>query len=644
MNDPPPHVLPRRAHRRWPWVALLITLAIGFAVHAGLSSLDKSPTYDEPTHALSSWLIVNEGDFRVNPEHPALWKYVAGLPLLGQPLTVDLNSPRALEIFRVLERQWLFVIDTLYVANPVPADAQALMRRSRMMMCLFPLALALVVARWAWAWGGPVAAVLATLLLTLDPNFLGHGGLVTNDVAATLVLVLAGYLTWRLGLRFDLRTAAALALVCAAGIGTKFTCLLLGPMIGLPLLYRALDRSMPWRAGRRERLLGAISARLGAVLGFSVITAIAALLLLWPLYQFRGAPTREGLRFDDGYPRFLLGMNKMTARAQDADVPPLNDVELVRSMMDESTGPVNELFFQLAERHLVPQAWGYGLNYANARSVARSSFLMGEYSDSGFFTYFPLAMLFKTPTAMLVVLLVCAIGGGALAVRRVDDGAVRWKLVCLIAPPTIYFAVACAANLNIGLRHVLPVYPPMFVAAGVLMARALRSWSPARVLVPLAIVGLAVETLAAFPNYIAFFNAPVGGTRGGLDLLGDSNLDWGQDLPALARWQKEWRREHPDEPFYLSYFGTVPPATYGIDYINGFPGWEFDPRPPTRNLVGGVYAISATHLQAIYAPQLRTEMLSLRNSRPLAVINGTIYIYAMAPAPTSQPAQQPARE
>src|SRR5690606_12130113 len=124
-----------------------------------------------------------------------------------------------------------------------PADGEALVARARIGMAIFPALLALVVARWSWAWGGPVAATVAMLLLAFDPNFLAHGGLVTNDIAATLFFALAAYLTWRLGREFSWKTVALLGLACAGGIGTKFTCLLLGPMVGVCLLYRALDQS-----------------------------------------------------------------------------------------------------------------------------------------------------------------------------------------------------------------------------------------------------------------------------------------------------------------------------------------------------------------------------------------------------------------
>jgi len=73
---------------------------------------------------------------------------------------------------------------------------------------------------------------------------------------------------------------------------------------------------------------------------------------------------------------------------------------------------------------------------------------------------------------------------------------------------------------------------------------------------------LICETLSAWPDYIAFFNFPTGGELGGLAHLGDSNLDWGQDLKALAR----WRQNHSQLPLYAKLFESVDPAFYGLKY------------------------------------------------------------------------------
>jgi hypothetical protein len=165
----------------------------------------------------------------------------------------------------------------------------------------------------------------------------------------------------------------------------------------------------------------------------------------------------------------------------------------------------------------------------------------------------------------------------------------------------------------------------MYVAAGCVAAYAARMWGR-RAVIALAIGGavLAVESLSVFPNFIPFFNVAAGGARGGLALLGDSNLDWGQDLKLLA----EWQRAHPERPMYLAYFGLADPHYYGVRYTPLPGGYHYDPKPAWP---GGecVVAVSATYLQGILVePELYEQFYKkLAALRPTEVLGGTIYLY-----------------
>jgi hypothetical protein len=156
--------------------------------------------------------------------------------------------------------------------------------------------------------------------------------------------------------------------------------------------------------------------------------------------------------------------------------------------------------------------------------------------------------------------------------------------------------------------------------------------------------GLAAESLAAAPDYLAFFNAAAGGSRGGVRHLGDSNLDWGQDLPLLAAWQAR----HPDVPLYLAYFGVVDPAFYGIRYRNLPGGYPFGDVPSLPGEGPAVVAISATKLQCIYLGEdLLPFYRRFGRNEPTAVLGGTIYLYDLreplqraGPAPCGRPPRE----
>jgi hypothetical protein len=207
--------------------------------------------------------------------------------------------------------------------------------------------------------------------------------------------------------------------------------------------------------------------------------------------------------------------------------------------------------------------------------------------------------------------------------RRIVDG---WALACLAIAPAIYGISAMTTNLNLGLRHVLPLYPFIFIGIALVLGSLVRQWATIGAGVAgVLLVGLAVEALANYPHYIAFFNTAAGGRRGGIELLGDSNLDWGQDLPLLRKWQDE----HPDTPIYFSYFGMADPEYYGlrVKYLPSY--FVFHPTEVPAS--PGVLAVSATNLQGIYVGPTYRELMKYE---PTEVLGGTIYLYRY---PLTQP-------
>jgi hypothetical protein len=168
-----------------------------------------------------------------------------------------------------------------------------------------------------------------------------------------------------------------------------------------------------------------------------------------------------------------------------------------------------------------------------------------------------------------------------------------------------------------------------FVAIAVAFSRILAIWrTRALAASVLLVAALALESLAAYPNYLSFFNIASSRTVGGFALLGDSNLDWGQDLPQLAIWQQQ----HPRENLYLAYYGAADPAAYGIQYTNLSGGFFLGPPPQTPS-APAVIAVSATRLQGLYMNEdLRRWFATLRAQTPREILpGGTIYLFDHPP-------------
>ncbi|MEA2733607.1 MAG: hypothetical protein QOE14_58, partial [Humisphaera sp.] len=586
------------------------------------------------------------------PEHPPLWKYWAALLSRRDAIKVSLKVPPGVEFAALppedknspamryrftaddLQHEWPLVVEMLYpCGRSLPAESSAcpdsdtFIQQMRAMMLVLAVAGGIVIALWGWQLGGSAAAITATLLYCLDPNFLGHGALVKNDVPITLITVALFWAVWRAGKKLTVWNATAIALLCAAAVTTKFSGLLLGPIVALLLILRAL-MPQPWQTFWRT--LNLRLERIVLAAGILLLAMVVSYGGIWAAYGFRFGPTNDPqIESNLGRMALYTAMTELTVKYG----RPPTDAEIDQWRPSTMT----EVIFTLNAAHALPQAWLHGLLYTYQSALMRPTFLLGGYSKTGWWYYFPVAMLVKTPLATL------AAAVGAIVVFIVTlrtlgwrATAATWTAACLVIPPAVFLASAMRSNLNLGLRHVLPVYPFIYLAIGLAAAEAWRRWRTITKWAGAALaIVLAIETLSAFPDYIAYFNLAAGGKRGGLKILGDSNLDWGQDLKLLAQWQQEHQKKYPKENLYLVYFGLADPWAYGIRYINLEGGYAFGPKWEKR-LDPGIIAISATAMQGIYtdeliSPALREEYALLQRTEPLAVLGGSIYLYRWPP-------------
>src|SRR5262249_48053724 len=149
----------------------------------------------------------------------------------------------------------------------------------------------------------------------------------------------------------------------------------------------------------------------------------------------------------------------------------------------------------------------------------------------------------KTPIPfLLLIVLAC------LLVRRHGAGLAAEAM--LLLPVALYAVVSLTSHLNIGHRHLLPMYPFLIVfASKVARLFTSRREPRLRALAAVLVAWCVAETALIYPHFLAYFNEIAGGPSGGYRWLVDSNLDWGQDLKGLARYQQQ----HSEEPLFLSY-------------------------------------------------------------------------------------------
>ena len=362
------------------------------------------------------------------------------------------------------------------------------------------------------SWAGDLAGILAASLLAFEPNLLAHAGVVHTDLAAALgffgTLVLAVSALERRSLGLWAATGAALG----ASLAAKFSCVLLVPMVALLALAGLFrERRAAAREGRRADLIEWSGLLLAGLTSLAVLVGCYAI----AMRHMSGSEAAKAVRL------FLV-----SRQAPEATIERIVAI----SKLSKEAGHYAAGLAGIA----VQNRTGGGVNVLN-----------GKLSVDGFWNYFFVAFAVKSTLATLAVLVI-AFAVGAL--RKVRPDLV---LLTLVLPPAYLFLTGMATSYNIGIRHMLPVYPLLLSAAVVVLFRALSARTAAAVLAALASVQL-VETLRVHPHELSFFNAAAGGPANGAAWLNDSNLDWGQDLARLAR---RLEASGEEERATIAYFG-----------------------------------------------------------------------------------------
>lgn len=449
-----------------------------------------------------------------------------------------------------------------------PLNADLLLLYGRLPTMLLS-ALLLVAVAWAARrhFGAP-AALTAVWLCALDPNLIAHGRYVTTDMASALFF----FLTIVLWVNYWLAPSRPKALAAAAATGlalaAKFSMTILGPLVpGLLLLHFLLIR--PTRQTAQRYLLALAGAAALSVL----IVALFYIPESWRV--LRGRPIHVGPETARGF-----------------TLPPHTYFTGLRTVLDHNN-----------EGH--------------------TAFLLGQVSDKGWWYYFPVVFAVKSPLAVL--LLTCLALIAALwklsQLRRSPAAGYLWA--ALAAAPLAYFAVTLTSRINLGVRHLLPIYPFLYVlgmAAAFRLLPPKRFWALAALLLGLQLA----ETAAIYPNYLGFFNIAAGGPYAGPRYLLDSNVDWGQDLKKL----KTYMDQHPG-PVCLDYFGSVDPQYYGIHAEYLPKTWDKD----ERERLDCTGAISLTLQQDLY---IRAGSYKwLRRLKPIGRIGSSIELYDLHKRPSN---------
>lgn len=601
-----------------------VILAIMFIL-AVASMWNDSVIMDESPHITAGYSYLTHQDMRVNPEHPPLIKDLAALPLLF----LDLNFPdKGPEWNNNINDQWTLGTQFLYESGN---DPDKIIFWGRMGPILVMILLGFYIFKWTREEFGDKTALMALVLYSFSPTILAHGRFVTTDIGAATGIFISTYYFVKFLRDKTPKHFILSALTFGLAILAKFSTFLLFPLFGLlALLYGFIQMDAPlkqklWNSFKH----GVMSA---------CIIAAGFIFVVGPVYQFHVW----------NYP----------PERQKSDMTTILSSYGNRAIADPAIWmadkPVLRPFAQYA----------FGLLMVSQRATGgNTTFFEGEVSAAGWISYFPTIYLLKEPLAKHIMILIAIYGFIRLFIantaRRkstepsLASALTHWAKnnyheVAMFGFIALYWFVTLRSNLNIGVRHIIPTFPFVYV----LISAEINKWAVMKngeamtmaqsfdeiknkikshskiftrhIIVFVLLLWYVISTISVFPSFLAYFNELAGGPSNGHNHAVDSNLDWGQDLKRLAQYVDE----NKIDKIAVEYFGGGSPRYYlGDKFI---PWWS------SKGAYHGYFAVSATLLQnAIGTPapgfQIKPEDTYswLKGKEPITTIGHSIFVFKL---------------
>jgi len=543
---------------------ILISMLVVFLLQAVCSMRLKSPTWDETDYFGLGYYILKYREWNVPAStlHPPLSYYLNSFPYL---------------CYEADESAWdlppyLKCPDCSNYTNPTAGLTLLTDKRYPKDRVLFysripTIFIALILGFFLWKWTnelyGGFSAAFALFLFSFSPNLLAHSRLITPDIALTCFNFISVYYLWKVVKENKWSNILLCSLFVGFALLSKYSALLLLPIYLILMTFVFFSKEevyLPAQFPFSRMLMREGNA-------YRVLRLASMLFIIFTLATF------------------LLQLGYIF--------------------------------------HLEYYIKGALYQWEHAER-GHPTFLMGMYSSQGWWFYYLIAFIIKTPLPLLILLIMSFI----FCKKNPNRSFLNQSFVLI--PVMVYFLFFSMKLLCVGLRYILPIYPFLFIqvsmiAVGMFKSRKMLS----RVIIVLLCCWYLKCSIGIYPHYLAYFNEIVGGPDSGYEYLVDSNIDWGQDLKGLALYMKE----KGIDKVHLSYFGAADPHYYGIQY-DWMPSYylPIDYLGEGINVrkfsipKSGIVAISATNLQGVYFSN-KNFYDWLKSYDPVDKIGYSIFIY-----------------
>jgi 4-amino-4-deoxy-L-arabinose transferase-like glycosyltransferase len=586
------------------------------------SSLNDSATFDEKSHIASGYSYLTQRHYRLNPEHPPLIKDLAALPLLF----LDLKFPNNPALWRekLDGLQWDVGENFLYKSGN---NADKILRLARLPIMLLALIFGWLLFRWVKGFYGNKVAVLVLFFFALSPTFLAHSRYVTTDLGAAFGFFagLAVFLNFLFKEKNENANKKKELLLSGVVLGValliKFSLMLLVPfyvILGILWVFLNNSENFNWRMFLKKTT---------EMIFKIILIGIVALFIIWLVYLYHIWQYPIGKQLADT--EELLSTFKFSLLSKTAIW--MSGLPVIRALGHYFTGLLMTI---------------------QRATAGNNAYFMGEVTARGWHYYFPVLYFFKEPLAFQILMII-ALGFAIKKTAKSDSKNLKTFLTWLrenfvltasLIFIFVYWANSIASPLNIGIRHLLPTFPFIYL----LVSREIIIWVKSRTFsfplglkgwlkticefylkpvkrfffVAILLIWIFISMLFAFPYYLSYFNELGGGVWNGYKIAVDSNYDWGQDLKRL----KSFVEKNKINKIALDYFGGGDP--------NYYLGTKFEPWWSAKGKPKGWFAVSLNTLQGAWAKPVKGFVKKneddynwLKGENPFARAGTSIFIY-----------------
>lgn len=558
------------------YVVCAVFLFAAFAFQLWYHAVRASVTVDESPHILAGYRHLQCGDYGINPEHPPMAKMLAAIPLQFRAM----NQPPWECGSQMTSKPDSFTYGGRFL---VENGVDGVVIPTRLSIALLSLFLAAMVFLAAWTMFGRAEALVALALLAFEPTLIGHGSVVTTDMAlsaTSFAFIFALYRFCReanwfrfilVGLAFGLMLSAKHSAVFFVGISFAL-------IIADAVLFRSDEIRLPRQIVQRTATFAALF--------------LIGLCILWGFYGFRYYAIPSATSDSVSVADYI----KENGRPEMAASVSAKATELV------------------SRTHIFPESYTLGMADVIAWG-ARNTFIFDRAYPTGQWFYFPVALTAKSSIAFLLLL---PLGFFYVVFNREK----RREMLFLLLPPIVFFIIASSSSFTTGIRHILPTYAFFIVASAAGAVWLCRKNAFSKYVLIALLVFHAVTAVRIAPNYQSFANDFWGGANNTYRIFRDSSVETGQSVKLMNEYLA---RENITDCWFGGYvhpelIRAVQPCRPLPSNLRILTSREvIEPVPP---IIEGTVFISVNEL-----PPRATEYAPIAQAEPVALIGGNILVF-----------------